>query len=100
MKQSGRAWLPEVHDACTLGALAERAREYERVVVADADAPRLPNGAGARATMAVVGPEGGLTDAEIARLVAMGAERASVSSHRLRSETAAVVVMAALVQRV
>lgn len=98
MKQSGRAWLPSIGDARTLASLAGEiaSGRYGRVVVGDAGAPALPSGAHGGDAMAVVGPEAGLTDAEVARLVAAGAQRASVSSHRLRAETAAVVLVAAL----
>lgn len=98
MKQSGRAWLPSIGDARTLVSLASdvASGRYGRVVVGDAGAPALKSDARGGDAMAVVGPEAGLTDAEVARLVAAGAQRASVSSHRLRAETAAVVLIAAL----
>jgi 16S rRNA (uracil1498-N3)-methyltransferase len=102
MKQSGRAWLPSIGDARTPGSLASdlASGRYGRVVVGDAGAPALTTSAHGGDTMAIVGPEAGLTDAEVARLVAAGAERASVSSHRLRAETAAVVLIAALARDV
>ncbi|HXV14325.1 MAG TPA: RsmE family RNA methyltransferase [Candidatus Krumholzibacteria bacterium] len=98
MKQSGRAWLPPVHEVRTLGALASEVASggYGRAVVGDAGAPALTAVSRDRDVLAIVGPEAGLTDAEVARLVHAGAERASVSAHRLRAETAAVVLVAAL----
>ncbi|MCI0452909.1 MAG: 16S rRNA (uracil(1498)-N(3))-methyltransferase, partial [Candidatus Latescibacteria bacterium] len=93
-----RAWLPPVHDARTVGALAGdvASGRYGRAVVGDAGAPALAAATHEGDVLAIVGPEAGFTDAEVARLVAAGAERASVSSHRLRAETAAVVLVSAL----
>lgn len=97
MKQSGRAWLPGILDARTTTALASdvASARYRRVVVGDAGAPALVAG-GEGDALAVVGPEAGFTEGEVASLVAAGAVRASVSSHRLRAETAAVILVAAL----
>jgi 16S rRNA (uracil1498-N3)-methyltransferase len=102
MKQSGRAWLPSVHDARTLVTLASEvaAGRYGRAVVGDAGGPALSDAARAGDVLAIVGPEAGFTDAEVAHLVKAGAERASLSSHRLRAETAAVVLVAALARGV
>lgn len=102
MKQSGRAWLPTIADARSLSSLASEiaSGRYGRAIVGDASAPALAAKPGAGDALAVVGPEAGFTDAEVARLVDAGAERASVSSHRLRAETAAVVLVAALARAV
>ncbi len=102
MKQSGRAWLPSVHDARSLGTLASEVASgrYGRAVVGDAGAPALVPSAHDGDALAIVGPEAGFTDAEVAHLVAAGAQRASVSSHRLRAETAAVVLVVALTRGV
>ena len=102
MKQSGRAWLPPIGDVRTVATLASEIAtgRYGRAVVGDAGAPALAATLRAGGARAVVGPEAGFSEAEIARLVGAGAERASVSSHRLRAETAAVVLVAALARDV
>ncbi len=102
MKQSGRAWLPSIGDARSLESLAREVAtgRYGRAVVGDAGAPALVPASRGGDALAIVGPEGGLTEVELARLVESGAERASVSSHRLRAETAAVVLIAALARGV
>lgn len=104
MKQSGRAWLASIEDPRSLASfaseLAARAHEYGRVVVGDAGAPALAAAARSTNALALVGPEAGFTEAEVASLVRGGAERVSVSSHRLRAETAAVVLVSALARGV
>jgi 16S rRNA (uracil1498-N3)-methyltransferase len=104
MKQSGRAWLPTIADAHTVEALARhiaaRPDHYGRVVVGDVGAHPLAAMASSAPALAIVGPEAGFTDAEIARLTAAGAQRVSISPHRLRTETAAVVLVAALARGV
>jgi len=53
--------------------------------------PKLPE----RGSLAVaIGPEGGFTDAEVARATEAGARIASLGPHTLRTETAAVVAVA------
>jgi 16S rRNA (uracil1498-N3)-methyltransferase len=95
MKQCGRTWLPPIREPATVAKLAGAARDFARVVLGDAagnaQAPRSGDDA-----LAIVGPEGGFTEAEIAALAAAGAVRAAVATHRLRAETAAVVLCAAL----
>lgn len=102
MKQSGRAWLPSIQGARSLTTLASEVASGRcgRAVVGDLGAPALATTSHAGDVLAIVGPEAGFTDAEVARLVDAGAERVSVSSHRLRAETAAVVLVAALARAV
>jgi 16S rRNA (uracil1498-N3)-methyltransferase len=102
MKQSGRAWLPSIGGARSLLSLAGEVASgrFGRAVVGDLGAPALATTSRIGDVLAIVGPEAGFTDAEVTRLVDAGAERASVSSHRLRAETAAVVLVAALARAV
>jgi 16S rRNA (uracil1498-N3)-methyltransferase len=99
MKQSGRAWLPRVEPPAGVDAVAERCAGFARAVLADADSPPLGAVAGAQDTLAIVGPEAGFTEAEIRLLAGAGAARASIADHRLRAETAAVVLVAMLAAR-
>jgi len=95
MKQSGRAWLPPVADAVSLEDLVRKAPSFGRFVVADANATLGPEPAVVD-TLALVGPEAGLTQSELEGLDAAGADRVLLSYHRLRAETAALVLMARL----
>ncbi len=58
--------------------------------VVNGAAPLLPVAALGMSHVLVVGPEGGLTDAEVGSLLARGAQILDLGPRRLRSETAAV----------
>ena len=101
-KQARRTWFPEVAD---LAATADVVR-----LVADADlAVVLHEGAdGALAALpvpevgtvlVVVGPEGGLTDEEVAAFVDAGAHAVRLGSEVLRTSTAGVAAVSALLAR-
>jgi 16S rRNA (uracil1498-N3)-methyltransferase len=96
MKQSFRSFLPEIDDPVSLDELLLAGEAVHRFVVGgQGDPPVQPRSAG-ESVLAVVGPEPGFTDQERTALVDAGATFASVSSARLRSETAAVALVAAL----
>ncbi|WP_062525888.1 16S rRNA (uracil(1498)-N(3))-methyltransferase [Demequina rhizosphaerae] len=103
-KQSRRAIVPAVDDAVATRQLAARVGEAvasgARVLVlheavatpiagltwADADTP----------VWLVVGPEGGISDAEVEALVAAGAEAVVLGPHVLRASSAGPAALAAL----
>ncbi|MDQ3945090.1 MAG: RsmE family RNA methyltransferase, partial [Actinomycetota bacterium] len=91
-RQCRRARLPEVADLAPLASLAG----HPRLVVAErggSPPAALTDGIGDE-MLVVVGPEGGLTDAEV-ELLAPGA-RLGLGPHVLRAETAAVAAAAVL----
>ncbi len=102
-KQSGRAVIPEVRQPITLGEWLTEPRapglllclwEGERTPLATV----LPGGRPPRATV-VVGPEGGLSDAEAQGLRSVGAILAGLGPRILRAETAGPVALALLQSR-
>jgi 16S rRNA (uracil1498-N3)-methyltransferase len=97
-RQCGRADVPEVAPpqplAQALAALAPGTRAY----VFHPGGGAL-EAAGAASVAAVVGPEGGLTDAEVRACEAAGAVRAGLGPRVLRAETAAIVAVALLQAR-
>jgi 16S rRNA (uracil1498-N3)-methyltransferase len=100
MKQSGRAWLPAVEPPAGIDALIARFGQFGRITLADPDGePRPATTGGSPDTLAIVGPEAGFTDEEIARMCRAGAQRVSLSDHRLRAETAAIVLTSMLAPR-
>ena len=101
-KQSRRAWFPEV-------APLAPTEEVERLLSA-ADLAVVLHEAAAQPLAAldvpatgrivlVVGPEGGLTDEEVDRLVAAGGRSVRLGAEVLRTSTAGVAAAAALLSR-
>jgi 16S rRNA (uracil1498-N3)-methyltransferase len=94
MKQSFRAWLPEVEAPVAFGDLVARAASCPHAVFGDAGgAPAVQVGG---RLLVVVGPEGGFTGEEAGALREAGARPLSLGPHRLRAGTAAAVLVAAV----
>ncbi|MGN6128874.1 MAG: 16S rRNA (uracil(1498)-N(3))-methyltransferase [Nocardioidaceae bacterium] len=101
-KQSRRSWFPEVGDMVSTDEVVELLRGTSVPVVLHeaasgplADLP-LP---GPGEIVIVVGPEGGITDEELAAFSAVGAEPVRMGSSVLRTSTAGVAATAALLAR-
>lgn len=96
-KQAHRAWVPEVSPPASTADLAARASS-QRVLLLDPSATtRLselePDG---RDIVLVVGPEGGISDDELAKLSDAGAERVLLGDTVLRTSTAGPAAIAVL----
>jgi 16S rRNA (uracil1498-N3)-methyltransferase len=98
-KQARRPWLPIVEEPVTTAALASRVAAVDRAVVLHeaaserlADVPLPERGE----LLLVVGPEGGVTDAEVDALVSAGARPVRLGAEVLRASTAATVALGAL----
>lgn len=96
-KQAHRAWVPGVAAPVSTNDLIQRAAT-QRVLLLDPTAPaRLsdlkPDG---RDLVLVVGPEGGISDEELQRLTAAGAERVLLGDTVLRTSTAGPAAIAVL----
>jgi 16S rRNA (uracil1498-N3)-methyltransferase len=98
-KQARRPWLPEVTEPISTGELAERVAQVAGAVVLHEGATdRLADVAlpGTGDLLLVVGPEGGVSDEEVATLVEAGARLARLGPEVLRASTAAAVALGAL----
>lgn len=97
-RQCGRADVPELRAPAPLAGALSALAPGTRTFVFHPGGGRLAGGA-APSLAAVVGPEGGLGEAELRACEAAGAERASLGPRTLRAETAAVVAVALLQAR-
>jgi 16S rRNA (uracil1498-N3)-methyltransferase len=97
-RQCGRADVPEVRPPAPLATALADLAPGSRVLVFERGGGRL-GGAAAPSLAAVIGPEGGLTEAELRACEAAGAVRASLGPRTLRAETAAIVAVALLQAR-
>jgi 16S rRNA (uracil1498-N3)-methyltransferase len=98
-KQARRPWQPVVEEPVTTAALARRVTEVDAALVLHesagerlADLPLPQRGE----LLLVVGPEGGVTDAEVDTLLAAGARPVRLGAEVLRASTAAAVALGAL----
>lgn len=101
--QSRRAHVPPVTGVLSSGALADWVGEQVRagttvLALHDSAAAGLADLplADARSLALLVGPEGGITDAEVAELAAAGAVAVRLGPTVLRTSTAATVALGAL----
>lgn len=88
--------VPVVEEAVRSGAVVLVLHEVADALMTGVDLPGAPE------VMVVVGPEGGITDEEVAALVAVGARAVLLGPNVLRSSTAgpaALAVLSALTRR-
>jgi 16S rRNA (uracil1498-N3)-methyltransferase len=101
-QQSGRLRVPDVADVHDWDALLATFAQYDRVYVPWELAEPAPlrdvfeREHDARSVLVVIGPEGGFSADEVERARAAGAAAISLGRRILRTETAALVVLAAL----
>lgn len=103
-KQCGRCRLPVIEAPMPLSAVIARAAEFDRLIVTrrDTSCPSLSAAMndkpiaelGATRTLVLIGPEGGMTDDELATAAAAGAVSATLGENTLRIETAALAACA------
>ncbi len=100
-KQSRRLWLPEVTEAASTDQVVALITEADRAFVLHESATTrlaqaLPSGGGGTRIVLVIGPEGGITDEEVAAFTDAGAETVLLCDTVLRTSTAGVVGLAQL----
>lgn len=101
-KQSRRTWLPTVTPLASTGDLASILAEADLAVVLHEDATSPLGSIDVPATgriVVVVGPEGGISPDELAALTDAGAHAVRLGAEVLRTSTAGVVAVAALLAR-
>lgn len=101
-KQCGAAWIPRFYDGQSVESVARSVGEYDQALVAVArtDAQPLlallPDLTAESSLLVLIGPEGGWTDDEVARLTEAGAVAVSLGPRVLRVETASIAIAAAV----
>ncbi len=103
-KQCGRAWVPEIYGPVGVDKLEKLCVRQQLLIVPWEEA----DGGSVRQLMArwtpdqgtsmgiVIGPEGGITEAEITQLHGMGAQPVTLGPRILRTETAGMATLAAI----
>ena len=101
-KQARRTWFPEVADLASTGDVVALVAASELAVVLHEGATSslaslaVPD---VGTVLVVVGPEGGLTDDEVAAFVDAGAHAVRLGTEVLRTSTAGVAAVSALLAR-
>ena len=101
-KQSRRVWFPTVAPLATTADVVALVGAADLAVVLHEDATGPVTALGVPAAgriVVVVGPEGGLTEGEVAAFVAAGAVSVRLGAEVLRTSTAGVAAVAALLSR-
>lgn len=105
-EQSHRTYIPEVYSIHSFKQLLSRAGSYDAVIVAYEEEARqggrtrfaeiLKSLYDKDSVLIVFGPEGGISDAEVAALKSAGAVFTSLGPRILRTETAPLYALAAI----
>lgn len=100
-QQSGRTRVPLVEDAIDFDALMAHVGDFDAALFAwelagESLRATLEEMRAARSILLVIGPEGGFSHAEVEAAAAAGARPVSLGSRILRTETAALVALAAI----
>ncbi|MFM9918322.1 16S rRNA (uracil(1498)-N(3))-methyltransferase [Lacisediminihabitans sp. H27-G8] len=100
-KQSVRSWVPEVGDLASLSVLVALAK-VTRMLLLEPTAPLALSALEPddRDVVLVVGPEGGISPSELARLEAAGATSVRLGGTILRTSTAGPAAVAVLNARI
>src|SRR5690606_27658714 len=100
-KQSRRLWVPQIDDGADTSQVSELIGTADRAFILHESATRpladaLADGDSPSRVLVVIGPEGGITDDELAEFTAAGAEPVWLGPTVLRTSTAGVVAIAQL----
>ncbi len=96
LEQSNGSWLPEVTGMHSLEQVIADLRASPHLFVLDPESPPSGGKESGGGVCVVIGPEGGLTPAELKMLIEGGFESWGLGPRVLRVETAAIAAAAAL----
>lgn len=100
-KQSRRYFLPDVTEAVDISGLLEVIASVDLALVFESSSSEkltdvLKNNRNIKSVALIIGPEGGITDEELEKIVAAGARRVKLGSAILRSAHAGIAAVAAV----
>jgi 16S rRNA (uracil1498-N3)-methyltransferase len=104
-KQAGLSWLPEIRERLSFEKLLAQFPAFHLALIAVSAGDGkgsppildlLPQLRDAQSVLALVGPEGGWTDEEVAQALEVGCRAISLGPNILRIETAAIALAAAI----
>ena len=111
MKQCGRSFLPKISELQSLEHVLKSAHQYTERFVCHVEAPTalasmdlgrsdgiVSKPSKGSSVLTIIGPEGGLSESEIAACIGADCIPASLGRRRLRTETAAICATALLIQ--
>ena len=98
-KQCGRAYLMTVADPLDLELLLSEGETANMFFFTERDGDKMPRSLADKKQTAVVGPEGGWDDIELAAARSAGARLITLGGRILRAETAAIAITAVLQNR-
>lgn len=95
VKQSGNAWLPSISEPAAFSQQINTLKAYSKVIVGDANGEAPTKFTETENVAVVIGPEGGFSAQETEQLQLSNAVAWRIGANRLRSETAAISLIAA-----
>jgi 16S rRNA (uracil1498-N3)-methyltransferase len=98
-KQSGRAFLTVVENPIDFGIFLSAVDGNQTVLFSERDGESLPPKLEGKKLTAIVGPEGGWDDVELAAARSSGCRIVTLGGRTLRAETAAIAITAVLQNR-
>lgn len=98
-KQSGRAFLMSVDEPVDYEVFLSITDPKETILFSERDGKNLPHTVTGKKITAIIGPEGGWDDVELASARSAGAEIVTLGGRVMRSETAAIAISAILQHR-
>lgn len=98
-KQSGRAFLMVVEDPIDFEMLLRSVEPRECILFAERDGESFPKHVSTKKLTAIVGPEGGWEDVELAAARSAGVQIVTLGDRIMRAETAAIAITAILQNR-
>lgn len=98
MKQSLRAWLPQIQGMTALKDVVNE--QVDKKFIAHLDEPPAPHLGNVApwnvSSLTLIGPEGDFTNEELTIALDHGFQKVSLGPHRLRTETAALLACSTL----